>query len=238
MPVSYLANSHAKRFPNVLAPRPADAPTRASLGLPEEPNMVFCAFNHLQKVTPATWDAWMDIVEQTPGSVLWMLEFETGGTPNLVRYAEQRLGSAERLVITPLFDRDVEYIGKSLCDLHLDTWFFSAHSTSIDVLWSGVPSLTFAASPSFASRVGSSLVRRLGYVPRRHVARLPELTFALPLLQTDNAGPGDVVASRVRRARRAARQRPRFAEAHPQRRRGKPNGKGTSVSTRFVHLPH
>ena len=49
----------------------------------------------------------------------------------------------------------------SLADLMLDTWPCGAHTTASDALWAGVPFIT-RLGDSFASRVGTSLVRALG----------------------------------------------------------------------------
>ena len=35
--------------------------------------LVFCCFNASYKITPPTFDSWMRILRQVPGSVLWLL---------------------------------------------------------------------------------------------------------------------------------------------------------------------
>ena len=45
---------------------------RKDEGLPEDA-FVYCCLNGMQKITPAVFEAWMRILGQVPGSVLWLL---------------------------------------------------------------------------------------------------------------------------------------------------------------------
>src|SRR5262249_59465481 len=47
-------------------------PSRAELGLPEQ-GFVFCCFNNNYKITPPVFACWMQLLRETPGSVLWLL---------------------------------------------------------------------------------------------------------------------------------------------------------------------
>src|SRR5207248_2240541 len=54
---------------------------RKKSGLPEA-GFVFCAFNNPEKIDQKIFDAWMRIMTQVPGSILWLSqgpspEFET-----------------------------------------------------------------------------------------------------------------------------------------------------------------
>ena len=46
-------------------------------------------------------------------------------------------------------------------DVFLDTWPYGGHSTAIDMLWGGIPMVTFQQLRP-ASRVGASLLTSLG----------------------------------------------------------------------------
>ena len=47
--------------------------SRTELGLPEK-GFVFCCFNNSYKIVPRSFDAWMRILKQVEGSVLWLRE--------------------------------------------------------------------------------------------------------------------------------------------------------------------
>ena len=134
-------------------------PTRSSQGLPDH-GLVYCCFNQAYKFTPEVFDIWCKLLEQTPGSVLWLLgnEYAEG---NLRSEAMARGVSPHRLV----FAKDcpqAEHLNRlQLADLVLDTLPYNAHTTASDALWCGVPMVT-CAGDTFASRVAGSLLRAVG----------------------------------------------------------------------------
>ena len=48
--------------------------TRQQYGLPDDA-IVFCNFNQLYKIDPATLKMWVNILNRTPNGVLWLLRF-------------------------------------------------------------------------------------------------------------------------------------------------------------------
>jgi predicted O-linked N-acetylglucosamine transferase (SPINDLY family) len=66
MPACYQPNDSRR-------PLPAQVPPRSEFGLPEH-GFVFCCFNNLYKITPPTFDSWLDLLLRVPASVLWLLE--------------------------------------------------------------------------------------------------------------------------------------------------------------------
>ncbi len=62
---------------------------RASCGLPEAA-LVFCSFNHAQKLTPQVFDLWMRILREVEGSVLWLMSPGSTAEGNLRDEAERR----------------------------------------------------------------------------------------------------------------------------------------------------
>lgn len=139
------------------------APTRESVGLPSE-GLVLCCFNQAYKFTPEVFGIWCTLLDQTPGSVLWLLRNEQA-EGNLRREAMARGIAPHRLVFAPDLPQ-AEHLGRlQLADLVLDTLPCNAHTTASDALWAGVPLLT-CAGDTFASRVAGSLL---------HAVELPEL---------------------------------------------------------------
>ena len=136
--------------------------TRAAAGLPEA-GPVFCSFNNSYKISPDTFRCWMQILRQTEGSVLWLLEpkKETTVAANLRRHAVAAGVDAERIVFMAKKPQ-AEYLAHyALADLFLDTWPYNAHTTASDALWAGCPVLTLQGE-TFAGRVASSIVSAAG----------------------------------------------------------------------------
>lgn len=138
--------------------------TRTELGLPED-GFVFCCFNNTVKFNPELFDVWSRIVKAVEGSVLFLLAGSEDATRNLIREAEARGISADRIVLGGRLARP-EYLARyRACDLFLDTLPFNAGTTASDALWAGLPVLT-CMGDAFASRMAGSLLTAL---------KLPEL---------------------------------------------------------------
>jgi protein O-GlcNAc transferase len=135
---------------------PGAAPTRAEAGLPAQ-GFVFCAFNNSFKITAALFDVWMRLLEQVPGSVLWLLAANAGFQDNLRREAVARGIDPARLVFAGRAEPEQHMARLGLADLMLDTAPFNGHMTTSDALWRGVPLVTMPGR-SFASRVAASLL--------------------------------------------------------------------------------
>lgn len=152
LPHSYQVNDNQRRIAD-------SAPTRTQAGLPDQ-GVVFCCFNNSYKITPATFDGWMRILQQVNGSVLWLLDDNPAATRNLRRAAEARGIDAARLVFAPRLPMEEHLARHRLADLFLDTQPYNAHTTASDALWAGLPVLT-CPGPAFASRVAASLLAAL-----------------------------------------------------------------------------
>ena len=134
--------------------------TREELGLPET-GFVFCCFNNSYKVTPKTFDGWMRILQQVPGSVLWLAENNAISAANLRKEAVARNISADRLVFAKRMESLADHLARHrLADLFIDTLPFNAHTTASDALWAGLPVLTCIGT-TFAGRVAASLLKAI-----------------------------------------------------------------------------
>jgi len=121
-------------------------------------NVVFANFNHLQKLGPVTFDLWVQIMLQVPGSMLWLLKFPKEAEPHLHReFRERRLGP-ERLFLSEKFASDVHLNVKRAATMLLDTLEYNAHVSGLDALWAGLPLVTYAGS-NMARRCGASFLR-------------------------------------------------------------------------------
>jgi predicted O-linked N-acetylglucosamine transferase (SPINDLY family) len=142
-------------------------PTRAQCGLPEV-GFVFCSFNNFYKITGAVFDRWCRLLHAVDGSVLWLYQANDQARPNLLREAQARGISSERIIWAGRADL-ADHLGRlQLADLVLDTLPVNAHTTASDALWAGVPMIT-TPGESFVARVASSVL---------HAAGLAELVVA------------------------------------------------------------
>jgi predicted O-linked N-acetylglucosamine transferase (SPINDLY family) len=145
----------------------APIPPRAFCGLPEK-SVVFACFNETYAINPSVFARCMLILQQVPGSVLWLL---TGpaDTDDRLRQAARALDvSPERLVFMQRLPYS-EYLARyAHVDLYLDTQPTNARATASDALWAGCPVLT-RSGDTIAGRTVTSLLHHLG---------LPELITA------------------------------------------------------------
>ena len=134
--------------------------TRQELGLPEA-GFVFACFNNNFKILPATFDAWVSIVNAVDGSVLWLLADNPSAKKNLLQEAQTRGLDPKRLIFADRMPLPEHLARHRQVDLFLDTWPYNAHTTASDALWVGIPVLTLLGK-SFASRVAASLLNAIG----------------------------------------------------------------------------
>jgi protein O-GlcNAc transferase len=146
-----------------------DVPTRAEHGLPDS-GFVFCNFNQSYKLMPAAFGAWMRLLKEVDGSVLWMLEMNAALPDNLRREAASHGVDPERLVFAKHIPIAKHLARLSLADLFLDSLPYNAHTTASDSLWAGVPLITCRGT-AFPGRVAASLLQAAG---------LPDLVTETP----------------------------------------------------------
>jgi predicted O-linked N-acetylglucosamine transferase (SPINDLY family) len=179
----------------VASPLPFTEKTNSQIevGLPER-GFVFCCFNQFYKIDPTVFTAWMRILQQAPGSILWLVEGESNqGEDNLRREARLKGVDPARLVFTRRLAIPEYLACHQLADLFLDTFVYNAGFTAAAALWSGLPVLT-RTGQTFLSRMGSSLCS---------AASLPELICPSTEKYIERAvhlaaNPGELAALRQR----------------------------------------
>lgn len=171
LPGCYQCNDGTRRLPV--------APPRASQGLPEDA-LVLCAFNQPYKISPEVFDVWCRLLQRLPNAVLWLLAWTPQAPPALRREAAARGIDPARLVFAETLGQAAHLDRVACADLFLDTWPCNGHTTVSDMLWAGVPVVTYSGR-SFASRVAGSLLKAVG-LPElvcEDVAAYESLAFAL-----------------------------------------------------------
>jgi predicted O-linked N-acetylglucosamine transferase (SPINDLY family) len=136
------------------------APSRSSQGLPEDA-LVLCGFNQPYKISPEVFDVWCRVLQQVPAAVLWLLEWHPQAPNALRREAMARGVDPSRLIFAPTVTQEVHLNRIGCADLFIDTWPCNGHTTASDMLWAGVPVITFSGR-TFASRVAGSLLKSIG----------------------------------------------------------------------------
>ena len=169
LPDSYQANDRQRLIGSRI-------PSRAELGLPPDA-FVFCCFNDTAKITREVFALWMNLLQQRPDSVLWLLGSRADAVRNLQAAAVECGIASDRLVFAPHMPAPQHLARHAQADLFLDTWPCNAHTTGSDALWAGLPLLT-CTGESFSSRVGASLL---------HACGLPELVADNPQAYLDKA---------------------------------------------------
>ncbi|HVZ29379.1 MAG TPA: tetratricopeptide repeat protein [Asticcacaulis sp.] len=143
--------------------------TRAELGLPDD-GFVFCSFNQLFKLRPDVFDGWMRILDQVPGSVLWLFVTNEAAKVNLRREAAARGIDPDRLVFAAKWPLADHLARLKQADLFLDSHPYNAGATASNALRMGLPVLT-RIGEAFPARMGASLLQAVG---------LPELITQTP----------------------------------------------------------
>jgi predicted O-linked N-acetylglucosamine transferase (SPINDLY family) len=147
----------------------ARTPSRTDAGLPPE-GVIYCCFNNSAKLSPATFDLWMRVLRDVPGSVLWLFADHPILQANLRKEAQARGIEAQRLVFAPVVPYPEHLARLQLADVFLDTLPFNAGTTASDALWAGVPVVT-RSGEAFAARMAGSLLHAIG---------MPELITSTP----------------------------------------------------------
>lgn len=152
MPVSYQPNDRQRPLPMPM--------TRAEVGLPED-KLVLCGFNQAYKISAEVLDTWVELLNELPDSVLWLLDWHGQAKPHLLEELARRGIPASRVHWAPRWDLPRHISRIPLADVFIDTWPCNAHTTASDALWAGLPVVTFMGQ-TFASRVAASLLNACG----------------------------------------------------------------------------
>ena len=152
LPDSYQSNDRMKKISDNVF-------TREQFGLPDQ-GFIYCCFNNQYKITPETFDVWMEILKAVPESCLWLFIDKIEAQDNLRSEASKRGVSPNRIVFASPMELAEHLKRLSLADLFLDTLPYNAHTTASDALWVGVPVLTLQGN-TFPARVASSLLQAM-----------------------------------------------------------------------------
>ena len=152
LPTLFQVSDTTRRF--------GDAKPRSFYGLPDDA-FVFCAFNNNYKITPEMFDSWVRILNESPGSVLWLLQDNDWSRHNLLERCARAGVDSGRVYFAGRID-PADYLARfQVADLFLDTTPYNAGTTANDALWAGLPLLTLSGR-TYVARMAGSLLRSAG----------------------------------------------------------------------------
>lgn len=134
--------------------------SRTAYGLPEQ-GFVFCCFNKANKIDQEVFDVWLELLDEVPGSVLWLYAPEESVRKSLRDYALSKDVPVHSLVFASRVPKANHLARYQIADLFLDCFNVSAHTTAIDALWAGLPILVYEGGRQI-NRASSSIVRAAG----------------------------------------------------------------------------
>lgn len=140
-------------------PRPVVV-SRASEGLPEQAFVFACA-SHAYKITSQMFATWVEILHDTPNSVLWLIDDNPQARAATTARWEAAGLAADRLIFAPRVDPDRYRARLALADLFLDTSPYNAGTIASDALRMGLPMVTLQGK-AFSARMASSLLLAVG----------------------------------------------------------------------------
>ncbi len=134
--------------------------SREAKGLPAD-GFVYCCFTASYKITEKMFDAWLEILQRTPGSVLWLAEMDPCATSNLQAATTAKGVHPERLIFAKKVS-PADYLAQlPLADLSLAAFPYGPGTLASDALRMGVPLLTLEGK-SFVARMAGSLLTSVG----------------------------------------------------------------------------
>ena len=142
-------------------------PSRAAVGLPET-GFVYASFNG-GTISEPVFDAWMAVLTEVEGSVLWLSEVGDATKSNLREHAQARGVDPSRLIFAPRVGHAEHLARLRLANVFLDTLPCGTRAAASDALWEEVPVVT-CRGKTFASRVAVSLLHSRRPRPARRLA--------------------------------------------------------------------
>lgn len=165
MKTCYIANDYAQLRGNVLSLEDKPLP-RKMLNTDnnvESATILFATLSNSQKYEPNIFQVWMNILQKFSGSMLAFSEHSgtSEGFPNLRSYAKYYGVDSDRLALSPQIPWIHHVDTKTSFDLILDTPIKNGHTTGLDGIWAGIPSVSLGGGSLMQSRAAESIANSL-----------------------------------------------------------------------------
>jgi predicted O-linked N-acetylglucosamine transferase (SPINDLY family) len=127
--------------------------------------VTFGSFNNNCKVNSFIMELWAQILKATDNSRL-LLRFKGGDDRDVAEHyfrQFERLGISRERVAILGWKNPVEHLRMyGEVDIALDTYPWNGHTTTCEALWMGVPTISLVGQDSFLSRIGLTILSRVG----------------------------------------------------------------------------
>jgi len=154
LPCSLMLNSEIPKGEEIVT-------TRSDHDLPSD-QFIFASFNHPRGIDPETFDAWMQILNQTEKTILWIYD---GGIreiqQTIIRNAEKSRVNSNRIVFAPKVEIHKHWERLKHADLMLDCFCNNAPITVIEALRMNLPIIT-KKGPRQNSTLSASILHYSG----------------------------------------------------------------------------
>ena len=161
--------------------RPLDnCPPVSPLPAMEKGYVTFGSFNNLSKISPSVISLWVKLLQEVPGSRLFVKNPSLTDTATRERYyglLEKQGATRDRVELQGRTATQAEHLALySRLDIALDTFPYNGTTTTCEAIWMGVPVITLAGQ-RHAGRVGVSILSNAGF--GEWIARTPEQYITL-----------------------------------------------------------
>ena len=179
LPRHYLVSSHGEAGDAPYSAGSAPSLTRllnVSIGEGSDRRLTwFGSTNALQKLDPETFALWLDLLSEREQTRLWISSAKPRARERLIKYALRKTTGrvtedpsvgpspqaiAQKMTVQRVSAEDSAAAFASI-DVALDSLQYTGLTTSLDLLWQGVPIVTSAAVPG-RTRVTSSMLVHMG----------------------------------------------------------------------------
>lgn len=126
--------------------------------------MLFATLSNSQKYDPMLFQVWTNVLRSLSGSKMAIMDYATTkyAIANL-RDNAQALGIAyDRIVNIPQANWIDHIYRKTAVDMFLDTTSKNGHTTGLDGIWAGVPTIALAGGATMPKRAAESIATALG----------------------------------------------------------------------------
>lgn len=126
-------------------------------------SFIFATLSNFQKICPNIFHTWMNILNRMPGSKMLLVAYEgsSEAIQNLRSYAPLFGNQGDSLAYAPQQPWIYHLRSKTALDMILDTRLKNGHTTGLDGLWAGVPTVTLGGMKEMGKRAGESFAAGL-----------------------------------------------------------------------------
>ena len=126
-------------------------------------SILLATLSNSQKMDPNIFSVWMNIVTRFAGSKMIIMEYAGHEVykDHLRKRAKAHGVHESRMLFLPQHPWIDHLYAKTAIDLILDTPSKNAHTTGLDGIWAGIPTITLAGGGNAGSRAGESIATAL-----------------------------------------------------------------------------